>query len=157
MADTYERKLRPIYDAIEARNFKVLASFYCVYLHFAGKATTLTTWKVSPFPSKTYVQTAMKLCTTFLNKYKGDHTARLLQAWAFSGMGKAEETSQVTLQANEGHYFEKRPLPGQTLLLPCSQVWLATCASAINSGVCIFFQIMILHFQHLVFSFLCRL
>lgn len=48
------------------------------------------------------MQGALKQATALLGKYKGDHLARLLKAWALKGSGKqpaALEVNLVTMSA----------------------------------------------------------
>ncbi|KAK9803086.1 hypothetical protein WJX73_009715 [Symbiochloris irregularis] len=59
-SEVWDRKLRPIYDALEVKNYKGV----------------------------------IKLVDSFLKKFPGDHTARVLQAWAQAGSAKTSAANK---------------------------------------------------------------
>lgn len=94
--ESFERKVRPIYDALDSRNWKVGC------LRRRGSSRVLA---VLPFAlhalHRCLPQGALKLCQQALQKYPENELIKVLKAIGLDRSGKREEANQVQ-QGNPG-------------------------------------------------------
>ena len=100
----YERKLRPVYDSLDARSYKVSAmqmpasSARCLAQPpppAAAAAATAASAASPASPPRPAAQQAVKLADAVLKKYKSDQLVRALKGYALYRSGKGVEALQV--------------------------------------------------------------
>ena len=110
--ENYERKLRPLYDALDARSYKVRAMGTTPPVMGPVAAAQILPPPARPPPGAgqlnacrhplhpppappCHLQQAVKLADAALKKYKGDQLVRALKGYALHRSGKHEEALQV--------------------------------------------------------------
>ena len=124
--DAYDRKLRPVYDAIHAGNYKVRPSFRaaltqsrpCDAMHVCMLQPVFG--MRAPIRHGSADQGALKLANAALSKYRGEKLLRSLKAHALDRGGRTDDALTVSgaSQSDSAETHSRKPWPNSVLNNP---------------------------------------